>query len=135
MVDDGSRRIPATRPATGTTKAIYAEHKAHRCRDKNAMNSPETQSRHSVQRMVRRMNRVRGYMEARGFRVGRGTYDPDGINLATVDIDRLDAQETNGAWTAYERSDSREAVWAIIVTAREALKRFAPNAPHERPPT
>jgi hypothetical protein len=49
------------------------------------------------------------------------------MNLATVDIDRLDAQEITAAWTAYDRSDSREAVWAIIVTAREALKRFAPN--------
>lgn len=80
-----------------------------------------------VQRMVGRINRVRGYMEARGFRVGRGTYDLDGMNLETVDIDRLDAQEINGAWTAYDRSDSREAVWAMIATAREAIKRFAPN--------
>lgn len=79
--------------------------------------------------LVGRINRVRGYMEARGFRVGRGTYDPDGANLATVDIDSLDAQEINGVWTAYDRSDSREAVWAIIVTAREALKRFAPSEP------
>jgi hypothetical protein len=51
----------------------------------------------------------------------------DGMNLATVDIDREDTPEMNGAWTAYDRSDGREAVWAIIVTAREALKRFAPN--------
>ena len=35
----------------------------------------------SVQRMVGRIKRVRGYMEARGFRVGRGTYDLDGMNL------------------------------------------------------
>lgn len=81
----------------------------------------------SVRRMVRRIDRVRGYMEERGFRVGRGTYDPAGMNLATVDIDREDTPEMNGAWTAYDRSDGREAVWAIIVTAREALKRFAPN--------
>lgn len=87
-----------------------------------------TQEGSHLQRMVRRINRVRGYMEARGFRVGRGTYDPEGMNLATVDIDRLDAQQINGAWTAYDSSDSREAVWAMIVTAREALKRFAPNA-------
>lgn len=71
-----------------------------------------------------RLDRVRSYMEARGFRVGSGSCDPDGANLATVDIDRLDAQEINGAWTAYDRTDSREAVWAIIMTAREALKRF-----------
>jgi hypothetical protein len=30
----------------------WAHRQAHRCRDKNAMNSPETQSRHSVQRLV-----------------------------------------------------------------------------------
>lgn len=80
-----------------------------------------------IHTLVRRINRVRGYMEARGFRVGQGTYDPDGRNLATVDIDRLDAQEINGAWTAYDRSNSREAAWAMIVTARKALKRFATN--------
>ena len=32
------------------TRALFCERKAHRFRDKNAMNSPETQSRHSVQR-------------------------------------------------------------------------------------
>lgn len=89
-----------------------------------------------VQRVDRRINRVRRYMEVRGFRVGRGTYDPDGRNLATVDMDREDTPEINGAWTAYDRSDGRDAVWAIIVTARDALHRFAPNAnlTHGSPP-
>ena len=71
-----------------------------------------------------RYDRVRRYMESLGFRVSAGTCGADS-NLATVDIDRLDAQEINGAWAAYERGNAREKVWAIIAAARDALSKFA----------
>lgn len=82
---------------------------------------------HSPHAVVGRINRVRGYMEARGFRVGRGTWINGTETLPTVDIDRLDTPEINGAWECYLRGDGRSEVWAMIDAAREALKRFAQN--------
>ena len=74
--------------------------------------------------MTKRINRVREYMEARGFRVSRGTWVNGTEILPTVDIDRLDTPEINGAWECYLYGDKRLEVWAMIFAAREALRRF-----------